>query len=84
MAYWVWIPLVFGLVALTLSVVGLVFGLMAVPTINEKLGMVCILVPVLVPIVCLLNYRKTKYASNFFLGSLAAVLLAGVSAVLVL
>ncbi|TJZ78890.1 hypothetical protein [Chitiniphilus eburneus] len=80
----IWIPLVFGLIALMLSVVGLIFGLMAVPTINEKLGLVCILFPILVPLVCLLNYRKTKYASNFFLGGSGSLLLAGISAVIVL
>ncbi len=80
----IWIPLVLGLTALMLSVVGFIFGLMAAPTINEKLGLVCIFFPVIVPIVCLLNYRKTKYASNFFLGGLVSFLLTGISAAIVL
>ena len=56
--------------------IGVIFGMVAVPTINEKLGILCILIPVLVVPVCLLNYNKTKYASNFIIWGIGLGLLA--------
>ncbi|UXY17262.1 hypothetical protein N8I74_09710 [Chitiniphilus purpureus] len=75
----IWIPITLVLIAAVLGMVGLIFGLMAAPAVNEKLGIVCILIPVLVPFVCLLNYRKTRYASNFLLAGLGFFLLASIA-----
>lgn len=64
--------LCFFALAAALLFFGLVFGLVVIPTINERLGLICILLPFLVWPVCLYYYSKTRYASRLILGGLAA------------
>lgn len=64
----------FGIAAFGLLLVGTIFGWVAIAAINKKLGVLCIFFPLLVPLVCLFNYRKTRYASHFlFAGFLCAL-----------
>lgn len=59
-----------------LMYIGQVFGLVAIPNLPHKerwkviLLIVCMVIPLVGAVVCLLNYRKTEYASRYIAGGL--------------
>lgn len=63
---------------------GSIFGLVAVPSLSEqpkwKYGLLLgsLIIPGFMIVVCLLNYKKTQYASRFLLAGLVGMLGAGV------
>jgi hypothetical protein len=63
---------------------GSIFGLVAVASLSErpkwKYGLVLgsLIIPGFMMVVCLLNYKKTQYASRFLLAGLVSMFGAGV------
>ena len=57
--------------------IGNVFGVVAIANANPKLGIASILFPILITPMCLLNYKKTQYASNFIISGLVLTLTGG-------
>jgi uncharacterized membrane protein len=59
--------------------IGNVFGVIAISGINTKLGIASILFPIIIAPICLFNYKKTQYASNFIISGLVLALVGGAS-----
>lgn len=70
---------VFALIAFGLVIFGFVCGYFVVPTIHEKVGIVCIVLPFLIPFACFYYYSQAKFVCRLFLAGMFFAALAGIT-----